>query len=475
MTSPRFRRQLRQEAQDWQDRGLISAQQYQQLDQQYQLSQLEAIARNTFSFTLLALGASLLALAIATLVAANWQEIAPWNRLIILLGVMLGSSTAGFALWRSGPLPPAQPKQRRTGEALLLLGSFSLGPCLAQLSQNFHISGPDFVLPLLWALGALAMAYSLRLTSIGILAALLLHFSLWRGHQNYPASDLLLYRMIENFSWLALLLLWPVAYRCRSQILFIFGAVGSVLALQTSQISQGSFTGWLVALKTILPGLVFWWHADRPWNLLAGWQRAALAPVNFQALGRRLGVMYLAAILYFQGSGAGWLDWGAYPKPEQLPGVPEVTPDVWGSLLGLGAIALIHLALHGVAWSKAPRISLSSGVMLAMLVLVSGAMGFHRAIAPIGFWGPTLCNILLAVLALGCLRASIESGDRAPFWYGLVVLTLQILTRTLEWNGDLVFKALVFGLCGVGVILAGLWFERYSQRVSTRRSLNQSA
>jgi hypothetical protein len=54
-----------------------------------------------------------------------------------------------------------------------------------------------------------------------------------------------------------------------------------------------------------------------------------------------------------------------------------------------------------------------------------------------------------------------SAGSTTLFWGGMVLLTLQIFSRMLEYNTDLLFKSLVLFLCGLGVIAAGLWFERY--------------
>jgi uncharacterized membrane protein len=70
-------------------------------------------------------------------------------------------------------------------------------------------------------------------------------------------------------------------------------------------------------------------------------------------------------------------------------------------------------------------------------------------------------NILLAVLSLGMMREGLGTGARSPFWWGLVVLTLQILSRVLEYETGLLVESVVFVACGIGVILVGLWFERY--------------
>jgi uncharacterized membrane protein len=72
-----------------------------------------------------------------------------------------------------------------------------------------------------------------------------------------------------------------------------------------------------------------------------------------------------------------------------------------------------------------------------------------------------LFNLLLFLLGVGLVREGVTQGQRRLFWGGMVLLTLQIFTRMLEYNTDLLFKSLVLFLCGLGVIAAGLWFERH--------------
>ncbi len=42
----------------------------------------------------------------------------------------------------------------------------------------------------------------------------------------------------------------------------------------------------------------------------------------------------------------------------------------------------------------------------------------------------------------------------------MLLVTLQIISRVQEYDTDLLFKSLVFVLCGSALISAGLWFER---------------
>lgn len=59
------------------------------------------------------------------------------------------------------------------------------------------------------------------------------------------------------------------------------------------------------------------------------------------------------------------------------------------------------------------------------------------------------------------MRDGLADGQRRIFWSGLALVTLQILSRLLEYETALLLKSVVFLLCGVGVMVIGLWFERY--------------
>jgi uncharacterized membrane protein len=70
-------------------------------------------------------------------------------------------------------------------------------------------------------------------------------------------------------------------------------------------------------------------------------------------------------------------------------------------------------------------------------------------------------NVFLAILACGMIRQGLQSNQRRAFWGGMILLTLQIITRMLEYDTALLLKSMVFILCGFAVIGAGLWFEKH--------------
>jgi uncharacterized membrane protein len=96
------------------------------------------------------------------------------------------------------------------------------------------------------------------------------------------------------------------------------------------------------------------------------------------------------------------------------------------------------------------------------MIAISAIVPFwHLSIGKMAIAATLLFNLLLFLLGVGLVREGVTQGQRRLFWGGMVLLTLQIFTRMLEYNTDLLFKSLVLFLCGLGVIAAGLWFERH--------------
>jgi uncharacterized membrane protein len=100
MASDKFRRQLRQEAEQWRREGLIDGTQWQQLTERYHFDRLDRAARDRFIIVVMGLGSVLLGLSVITFVAANWQAIPREAKLLLLLAVFVIVNTAGFYLWQ---------------------------------------------------------------------------------------------------------------------------------------------------------------------------------------------------------------------------------------------------------------------------------------------------------------------------------------------------------------------------------------
>lgn len=100
--------------------------------------------------------------------------------------------------------------------------------------------------------------------------------------------------------------------------------------------------------------------------------------------------------------------------------------------------------------------------MIGLFIVTTAIVNFwHIRINPIPTFATFIFNLMLALLGIGAIRNSLAIGDRRNFWFGIVLVIVQILSRLLEYETNLLLKSLIFVLCGLGVIIAGLWFERY--------------
>lgn len=460
MISDKFRRELRSQAKLWEAEGLIDSSFYQQLADRYQFNTLETASRNRFLSILIGLGSILLAIGVITFVAANWQVWSREVRVAMLLSLFVAVNVAGFYLWRIPPsrsknshqniLPATKGRSKLLGEGLLLLGALILGANMALMAQMFHIGGSSYGLFLAWGIGVLGMAYSLRLTSLGVLSALLIGLGYWLAVLDFSSK--------VEFSWLSVLvrqmpiaasiMFVPLAYWCRSRAIFALGAIVLIFSLQMS-IAQGLNPNWGVAMFCALPPALLWGYDDAIWPNIDS--------RLFQATARSLALVFLAGLFYFLSFH--WL-WQDSPNPSQIPLDWSVLTNL-AVLGGLTVFEWLHLGRLELRRPKQKGVDLTTGAIALLIIITALIPLYHLSFTPIPQLATFLFNVLLFLLAVGLIREGLALGNRQTFWGGMVSITLQIISRLFEYNTELLLKSFVFVLCGIGVITAGLWFERH--------------
>lgn len=456
MVSEKFRHQLRHEAMHWRDEALISPELFAQLGDRYQFEQLDRSARNRFVMILLGLGSILLGLAAITFVAANWQAWPRLARMALMMSLFVGVNSGGFYLWQ-------QRRYARLGQALLLLGGLLIGANLALFSQMFHQTGSIHELYLIWGLAVLVMAYSLRLTSLGVLAMLL---TMQGDVMALPSDPQSLWTpFLQYFPVLSLLLFLPLAYWCKSRWLAwltlvfvgIVFQVDMVRAITEGSRVEGWMTPYLMVAASCLIPLLLWAYRDRRWPNMAP----------------NLAVLYVSLWTSIFAVHYWWED--------SIPlGKTGLTPELVSPLINISlfsGLAVVlwwrlgfhsgsHLGSHpgsqkGTIW----RLELMSTTFLLLILSIGGLLLWHSWGGPLAVFAPLWLNVLLILLAIACIREALGNGQRLGFWWGILLMVTQIMARMLEYDTGLLAKALVLFLCGVGVIAAGLWFERYVQRL----------
>lgn len=467
MPTDKFRSQLRQEAQVWRTEGLITDSQHEQLSQRYQFNTIDTSSRNQFVVVLIGLGSILIGLGIITFVAANWQELSKNAKVLLLVSLFVSVNTAGFYIWRK-----PRDSSQRLGNGLLILGALILGANMALMGQIYQVNNPFYELMLAWGIGVLAMAYSLRLTSLSLLAILLI----WIGQWGFAVGSLFDSSWLsQNLSWssllgqnmplLACIMFIPLAYLCKSRWVFAFGAIAIVSALignlgfysygigKLFSLSTLQISGWALAFFFAVPPILLWSYNDF---------RGNTGISNFfKAISQNLALVYLAGVFYTFSFYSLWGNWTSEPYKENLLDVslfplisilPLIVIGIW-QWVRLGKRMIRHRPLHSQDLT-----TIVIGLLITAPVLISI---WHTYIELIPEYATFAFNALLFILSVGLMREGLTHGQRRAFWFGLLLLVLRILNWFFLANTGLFFKSLVFVLCGIGVIAIGLWFERY--------------
>ncbi|GAB2876564.1 DUF2157 domain-containing protein [Microbulbifer echini] len=145
---------LARETGDWVDDGVISEAQAELICARYEVDYHRAQRRSLGYNVLVGLGYLFIALALITLIGANWEEIPRALRMGGLVALTVGTQCAALRVYLKG--------DPRAGEGLFLLGSFFFGASIILIAQIYHLGEhmPDGIF--WWALGCLPFALITR-------------------------------------------------------------------------------------------------------------------------------------------------------------------------------------------------------------------------------------------------------------------------------------------------------------------------
>ena len=466
MTTDKFRSQLRQEAEVWRTEGIINDSQHEQLAQRYQFNALDTSSRNLFVMVLIGLGCILVGLGIITFVASNWQELSKSFKVVLLLSLFVSVNTTGFYSWRK-----LRESSQRLGNGLLILGALILGANMALMGQIYHVNNPFYELMLAWGIGVLAMAYSLRLTSLSMLAILLIWIGQWGFAINNLFDNSWLYQKLswssllgEHMPILACIMFIPLAYLCKSRWVFAFSVIAIVSALMGNlyfyshgigrlfNLSALQTSGWAIALFFALPPILLWSYDFR--------ENQAISK-SFKAISQNLALIYLAGVFYSFSFYSLWNNWARESSQTELLKVNSFPLVSLLALIIIGVWQWVRLG-QKMTRHRPLRSQDLTTIVVGLLIGITAVIPlWHTFVAPIPELATFAFNVMLFMLSIGLMREGLTHGQRRAFWFGLLLLICRILNWFFLANTGLFIKSLVFVLCGVGVIAIGLWFEKY--------------
>ena len=473
MVSDKFKYQLRKEAQKWQNEGLIEPDIYQRLATRYHFEKLETISNNRFLAVIITLGFILLGLAVITFVAANWQVWSKFIKVSILLSFFILINTAGFYLYRE----QSEDWKARLGQGLLLLGGLSLGANIGLMSQIFHQTGAVYELFLFWGFGVLVMAYGLRFTSLGVLSLILVGIGYFSSFSALYQATLNI--EIQLIPLLIGILFIALAYWCKSRWIFALSMILFTITLNTN------FTILIIDLynqnSNFLPNIIFLGFYTLPSVLLWAYQDdlgflSNRVSLGFSAISRKICIFYLGLLFYILSFN--FWSYGNLGSRKKVT-IESAIPSEWFPLIAILTILLIvsvwwwwklgRSQINNLLW----RIDRNSSAIGIMILTTSLLIWWHQRINPLGELATVMFNLLLFLLAIGLIQQALKSGKRLGYWWGIVLLSVQLFSRMLEYDTGLLFKAVVLFVSGISVICAGIGFENHLKRLQEIRTYEE--
>lgn len=433
MTSmPRgFREGLRRELPRWREEGIVSPEAAAALHVRYDLAREEP---GLPSFLVLyVLGALLVGAGVVTLVAWHWEDMGAGPKLALLFGAIVGFHGAGFALWKGTERAP------KLGHALTLLGTLVFGASIGLVAQIFHVSGTWWGGFAGFAAGALAAGILYRSLPHLLLASVLGLSVAGAGFANdHPVPGLVL-------AWALAGVLLLLAWRERSRALLVVTAVG-LGAMLLSGLEPGPTDHATPIAAALLAAALMAAPLGAP-ALAARGDTAAYLAGAARPLGRM--ALYVVAYLlsFAELAEDARLDW--IPRQDLAPVLVATVP---AAVLALAALvyARRHADQDPLARGEAFLAAGTAFALGAVLSIPENTGGGAALVA----------NLALAFLAAGRIVRGLSALRRGPFWEGIAVAGLLVLSRFLELEFELWLKGAAFIVCGVGVFAAGFAFER---------------
>lgn len=380
------------------------------------------------------LGATILGLGVILLFAYNWDEIPKPGKLAVIFGAIAAAHAAGWRLraqsdWRG-----------ELGAALALLGTMGFGAGIWLIAQVYHIEEHFPHGFLIWALGALVMAWALESVPHGLLAAIL--FACWGGAETLEFGT-----STELAIVLAGAGVGALAWRKRSAIL----AAGVLATLY-----------WLVLCNAA--------HWDGAAGVFANAFALSVLLIALAKLplarGDEAAEARLGAVLRF----FGWAGFIACafllsfddPARHALRWTPDhaLTPQLyrWG-LFVLAAVAWVAVALRARA-TTGPRVPREEW-------LCPIALMYAQALAFLGagdaWFVVAVFNLVCLALAGAWMVRGCREGRLRPTVIGSLLLGAVVFARYFDLFDSLAARGLAFILFG-GVLFAEGFYYRKLRR-----------
>jgi uncharacterized membrane protein len=428
----RFRKQLKDQLPILQSEGLITPEQANAISRKYELDSLAAESTRTLLMVIYIVGVCLVGVGMISFVAAHWNAIAPEIKIVLIFSAMLAAHISGFYLWKiSGKSP-------KLGHALTILGTLIFGANIGLVAQIFHIRENVYNGFAAWALGAILMAYALQSVPNAFLA-IVTSFIWFCGTCGWRSNPALWYPLAAAVVFI------PFACLCRSAFAFVFALLSVGISLPIALTVSSSEAFGLIAATLIIGVASF-----SLGSIFFGTDKFKFFPVPAMicACISTAFALYLCSFFDFA-------DEVTSDMPDFLAEDPAVLITS-GTALVI-AVLMLPLGVKKILQQK-PVLTMLAVTVVSLLLIIVTAFTNNELIVHV------VANVLFMALAANILWASFHFHDRRLFWASVLMIALLILSRTIEYETDLLIKSAAFTASGIALIIAGVMFEKYLKK-----------
>ncbi|BBM04052.1 membrane protein [Microbulbifer sp. GL-2] len=428
---------LARETGEWVDDGVISEAQAELICARYEVDYHRARERSLGYNVLVGLGYLFIALALITLIGANWDEIPRALRMGGLIALTVATQCVALRIYLK--------RDPRAGEGLFLLGNFFFGASIILISQIYHLGEhmPDGLL--WWALGCLPFALITRSPWIALQANVLalLWFFLQVRMGYYPV-------LFPLFILVSLFVL--LRGRVNALLLLVLlGSIGLWIEYSLAEVWRVQEDGFKLALQVeslaVAISLFVLLYIFAHWLALkqSSVARDYAAVVSVWCLR-----FALISLLVF-----------SFESPwESL--IEADWDHLWSMWLVVVVMAVITLVL-----AMPTRRLLSTGIFL---VLFAGALAFVSTSNNQGLavYLQVATNFALIGSGIWLIYRGIHDGISHYFFLGVMAVLLTALLRYIDLIGDYLGAALIFILFAGLLLGAAKYWKFHQGREGTR-------
>jgi len=424
---------LKREVDAWVSEGIIASDQAEAIRKRYP-EETPGLPWGTIIFA--SLGGVILGLGVILLFAYNWDKIPRFWKLALI------ASALGIVHAVAIILHTRSERFKTLGEALGLLGTMIFGAGIFLVAQIYHIEEHFPNAFIIWALGALALAWAMPSIAQGILAAVLI--AVWCGSESVAFNT-----SMNSGPLLIIALLGSLAYVKRSRVLLavlIPAFLASLLFVQAGlYFESGLLFGTAMNTAALLVALGFLarryggFPESAPIFLFFGW----------------VAFVFVLYVLTFPEAAKHLLNY-SHEKSPALPLAYWIASGVLclGTWVFLAYTSMLRKHNLGVA---AVDYLLPLTVILGVFYMLF--KGHMTGWAMSGPFNLVFLALVISMLARGCRLAMLE-----PTVIGSILLLVYAFSRYFDLFHSLLERGLVFIVIGALIFGQGILYSRAKGR-----------